>query len=396
MINKVVFFIAICFFELRSKFVLKKKTMSNSILYLTAFYPGNSGYHWRAKKWAEELEKSGYAVTLAHALNETEFNGLLKSDFSKFLRLYLKRRFKQVLMARNFETVIVQRELLVYNDYGNLFLEKLLLRIHPNAILDFDDDIAAAKKQPKKITSWYGRLMQENGNKFNESLRLYKRFIVASDYLKNKVLSENNQISPSSVLIIPTCVDYDNYPPKKYDINKKKLTLGWIGGNHNYHYLQRIIPYLDELSEKHSFRLLVIGGKTFEADANFEIEFRKWSLETEVEDLYQIDIGLMPLDNTEVAKGKGGFKLIQYMGLGIVSVASAITINKEIVDDGVNGFLVETYSEWNIILDKIFINSSDLVKIGTKARARIMKNYTFESKKKSYISFLSKGLKSAN
>lgn len=43
-----------------------------------------------------------------------------------------------------------------------------------------------------KVTNLYGRLLQEHGNKFNESLRIYQRFIVVSDYLKNKVLFENN------------------------------------------------------------------------------------------------------------------------------------------------------------------------------------------------------------
>ena len=46
--------------------------------------------------------------------------------------------------------------------------------------------------------------------------------------------------------------------------------------------------------------------KNYEREVDFEIEFLPWSFETEVEDLYKIDIGLMPLNDDARSKGKGG------------------------------------------------------------------------------------------
>ena len=208
---------------------LARRKKNKSILYLAAFFPGNAGYHWRVQKWAEELEKEGFTVIVASPLSEYDFKNLLAQDHQKFLIKSLKRRFWQVVASRKHEKVIVRRELLIFNDYGNLFLEKLLLKIHPNAILDFDDDLSAAKKQPKKITSFFGRLMRENGDKFNDSLQLYRRFIVASDYLKNRVLDQNKSISDSAINIIPTCVDYDQVTPKKYVNNENQsLSVGLV------------------------------------------------------------------------------------------------------------------------------------------------------------------------
>lgn len=196
MLSKLHFFFFLYFYLILSRVILlgkeKVSKQKNTILYFSAFFPDNAGYHWRVKKWAEILEKEGYSVDVVCAINKEEFYDLLNKDHPRFLRTYLKRRFWQIVRSRECETVIVRRELLLYNDYGNLFLEKLLLKIHPNAILDFDDDISAAKNQPRKVTNLYGRLLQEHGNKFNESLRIYQRFIVVSDYLKNKVLFENN------------------------------------------------------------------------------------------------------------------------------------------------------------------------------------------------------------
>jgi glycosyltransferase involved in cell wall biosynthesis len=274
---------------------------------------------------------------------------------------------------------------LLYNDYGHLFLDRLLLKIHPNAILDFDDDISAAKNQPKKITSVYGKLLKEDGDKFNNSLKLYSNFIVASNYLKTRV--ESTHEKQPNINIIPTCVDYTNFPEKKYN-TKKPFVFGWIGGNHNYFLLDNLLPLFDELSRTYSFKLLVIGGDEYRKNVNFEIEFRKWSLETEINNLLDIDIGLMPLINDTESKGKGGFKLIQYMGLGIVSIASPITINKEIVDHQKNSFLAKDNEEWKYWLTQLLEGKVDLQKMGEEARIKINATYTFSANKNKYINFI--------
>jgi glycosyltransferase involved in cell wall biosynthesis len=369
----------------------KKHFKQGSILYLENFPVENAGYQYRARKWADELENYGYSVMVWTLFeNKSEFDEMRKvKPFSRFLIKTLKIRFLQVWKSRKFETVIVRRELLFFNDYGNLFLDKWLLKLHPLAILDFDDDISAAKGQPKKIKNKYALALIENGDKFNDTLRLYKRFIVASNYLKQKVLNENKSLGPNNILVIPTCVDYSKYASKEYDSFSSMRSFGWIGGNHNYPELKRIIPVLNELSVSHSFKLIVIGGEKFESDATFEVEFISWSLESEIDSLSKVDIGLMPLVENKKTQGKGGFKLIQYMGLGIVSVASGVTINTEIIENKKNGFLVFDSSDWKEVLLKVLTaKSTDLNLIGEKARSTIKKNYSFTAHKNSYLNFL--------
>lgn len=392
--SKITFFLIFYFYWLMSKlallFIARITPTNKTILYLENFPIENAGYQYRAAKWAELLRQEGYKVdvwTLCEDKVDFETN-IKTKPFSKFLLFALKKRFKQVLASRKYETVIVRRELLWFNDYGNLFLDKLLIKLHPNAILDFDDDIAAAKNQPKKVSSMYGKLLLENGNKFNDSLRLYSRFFVASNYLKNKVLQENTVISTDAVCVIPTCVDYDKYPPKKYPEKIDKLTFGWIGGDHNYAQLDSILPVLNKLGLNYNFKLLVVGGSKYLRDTTFEIEFLPWSLETEIGDIKKMDVGLMPLKETLRTKGKGGFKLLQYMGLGIVSVASAITMNNDITDHGKNSFLCTNDVDWHDTLMFFLNNKIDLKEMGEKAREKIMSQYTFQSQLNQYVKLI--------
>lgn len=52
------------------------------------------------------------------------------------------------------------------------------------------------------------------------------------------------------------------------------------------------------------------------------------------------------------------------MGLGIVSIASPVTINREIVDDGINSFLASDSDSWEDILLKILNKDYDFPKSG--------------------------------
>jgi glycosyltransferase involved in cell wall biosynthesis len=376
------------FLSLIIPFFLKKKK-KKGILYLAAFFPQNAGYHWRVKKWADFLIESGENVTILSAYDELSFKTLLERDLALFSIKGLKKRFWQVVKSGQYETVIVRRELLLFNDYGDLFLEKLLLKIHPDSILDFDDDISAAKNQPKKITNFVGRALRENGDKFNESLKLYKRFIVASNFLKQRVLSQNYEIQSKDICVIPTCVDYNNYPSKEYPPLKEKYTIGWIGGTHNYPSLQILYNVFERLAKKYDFDVLVIGGTPLKSE-NFNLVFREWSLQTEINDLMKIDIGVMPMADNDISRGKGAFKLIQYMGLGIVSVASAITINKEIISTGINSFLINSFenNDWEDTIEQILLNKINLSIIGKNARETIIDKYSFSGNQTKYYNFI--------
>ena len=71
------------------------------------------------------------------------------------------------------------------------------------------------------------------------------------------------------------------------------------------------------------------------------VEFRTWKLEREVADIQSFDAGIMPLFDDEEARGKCGFKIIEYMSAGVPVVCSPVGANPEIVEAGKTGLFAD-------------------------------------------------------
>ncbi len=92
-------------------------------------------------------------------------------------------------------------------------------------------------------------------------------------------------------------------------------------------------------------RIKVIGDASFSIPG-VEVEAQDWRLETEVDDLRQIDIGLYPLPDEPWIHGKSGLKALQYMALGIPVIASDLGMNRKVIEHRASGLLVRLDDEW--------------------------------------------------
>ncbi|MCL5935493.1 MAG: glycosyltransferase, partial [Firmicutes bacterium] len=88
------------------------------------------------------------------------------------------------------------------------------------------------------------------------------------------------------------------------------------------------------------------------------------------------DIGIMPLEDNEWNRGKCGFKLLQYMGIGIPAVASPVGVNSMIIREGHNGFLANTEKEWEDKLSFLLGNPAEWQHLGRNARETVEKGYS--------------------
>jgi glycosyltransferase involved in cell wall biosynthesis len=104
-----------------------------------------------------------------------------------------------------------------------------------------------------------------------------------------------------------------------------------------------------------------------------------WSLEKEVADLQSFDIGVMPLVDDPWSWGKCGLKILQYQGVGLPVVCTPAGINRDLVEDGVNGFWAMTPAEWEGKLSLLIEDARLREKMGRKGRRRVLEHYTIQA-----------------
>ena len=110
-----------------------------------------------------------------------------------------------------------------------------------------------------------------------------------------------------------------------------------------------------------------------------------WSVATEITDLSKFDIGIMPLTNDEWAKGKCGFKALQYMALEIPTVVSHVGVNNKIIQHGINGFLAGE-ADWLDCLEKLILDKELRKKIGAAGRETVINYYSVRSNSSTFLS----------
>ncbi len=83
----------------------------------------------------------------------------------------------------------------------------------------------------------------------------------------------------------------------------------------------------------------------------------------------------MPLDDSEWTQAKCAFKLLQYMALGIPSVASPVGMNREVIEHGRNGVLAITDEDWINGLDKLISQPAKRREIGRAGRETVVRSF---------------------
>ena len=110
-----------------------------------------------------------------------------------------------------------------------------------------------------------------------------------------------------------------------------------------------------------------------------------WSEETEIKEILNFDIGIMPLRSDPWSQGKCGFKLVQYMSCKKPVIASPVGINTSLVEDGVNGYLAETPEEWLKAFEALYRDENLRKKMSDANDAKMLDEYNHAKNCKMYI-----------
>lgn len=181
--------------------------------------------------------------------------------------------------------------------------------------------------------------------------------------------------------IVPTAIDTTKFCMKgegEYGYENEKFVLGWTGSAGNYPYLYAIEGALSAFLASHNAELLVLAERppSFTRIPQNKVRFVRWSPLIEGAVLREMSVGLMPLPDTDWARGKCGFKMLQYMASGLPVVVSPVGVNKEILDFDEVGYGATSDDEWMAALSLLYKQPDQAHKMGKNGRRQVEKKYS--------------------
>lgn len=191
-----------------------------------------------------------------------------------------------------------------------------------------------------------------------------------------------------TVDVIPTVIDTEVYTPPARPPRARELVFGWMGTASNFPSLRSVLPQLLRgIDRVYGARLKIVSNARLpELEGNARVDQIEWTAERELDELRSFDVGLMPLDDTTAARGKCGFKLIQYMAVGRPVLASAVGTNLEILGGSGAGALVRSPEDWPRAIEEMGRATQAREEMGQRARQRAVASYSVASVIDRYLS----------
>lgn len=349
---------------------MKGSEARRHVLALSPIPEEGAGCRFRISQFVPYLAAAGYDVDLRPFFTPDFFRSVYHSG--QYVRKAARfggltaQRLNAVRDVSRYDLVFLYRE--AY-PIGPPVVERWLARPgHPPIVYDFDDAVFL----PNVSDANRFLVSLKWARKIPEILRLSASVVAGNGYLADFARRHN-----PSVVTIPTCVDTNKFIPRSdRAVSGTRPVVGWIGSPTTAPYLAMLGDVLRRVAARHPLQVKVSGaGAAIHFDGVDTVN-APWSLQNEVTLFNTCDIGVYPLTDDEWSKGKCGFKAIQFMACGVPVVASAVGVNREIVQDGINGFLASTPEEWETKLQALLADPSLRARLADAGRRTVEQRYS--------------------
>jgi glycosyltransferase involved in cell wall biosynthesis len=246
----------------------------------------------------------------------------------------------------------------------------LLLLTGVKLIYDFDDAVMAV---PDFVTEARERERSRRERYFRATVIRSDWIIAGNEYLASTARSITERVS-----VIPTMIPIARYSAIKRTSSSDRTIIGWIGTKGNLGYLESLRPVFERLHRAYPQLCVRIVCDQFPDLGNIPQERIRWREQDEVQALADVDIGIMPLSDTEWTRGKNGYKLLQYMACGIAVVASPVGMNRALVEHGRNGYWAGSSDEWVVALSRLIESPPLRRTMGQEGRRMVEQSFTTE------------------
>ena len=197
----------------------------------------------------------------------------------------------------------------------------------------------------------------------------------------NQFLAEEFSNWNPSVSVLPSSVDTQEFYPGERRPNEDRPIIGWMGLSSGLSFLEGIEPALQKVLRMHpktTLRVVSDRPPRFRNLPTDQVEYLPWSADRQVRMIQEMAIGIMPLDDTVVSRGKCSFKMLLYMACGIPVVVSSVGMNVEVLQKGCVGFGASGTQDWVVYLDELIRKPEARVRMGSVGREIILQYYSVD------------------
>jgi glycosyltransferase involved in cell wall biosynthesis len=182
----------------------------------------------------------------------------------------------------------------------------------------------------------------------------------------------------ANVQLVPTSIDTRRFAVKDHRASEP-FVVGWTGSRATLPYLEAIeaglLAFFDAAPDA---RLLVICdapprvGNALAA----HVDYLPWSPQAEVEGLARMSVGIMPLADDEISRGKCSFKMLQYMASGLPVVVSPVGANADILELGELGWPARALEDWPSALRACWADAERAQRFGATGRLVVEREFS--------------------
>lgn len=257
---------------------------------------------------------------------------------------------RRVARSRRYDACILQRELIST-------LPSLESWTGRPVVADIDDAI------------WLHR----SGHAARHLAKAADHIVVGNNYLADHFSRYNKPLS-----IIATAVDVERFRPALRDPSAPRV-IGWSGSSSGYGYFVPLQDTLAALLRRHpDWRLRFISDQPppFQSLPADQIEYRPWHPDTEAALTADMDIGLMPLNDSAWSRGKCSYKMLLYMACGISVVVSDVGMNREILGMRKVGLGALSPQDWTDAIEALIADESLRKHMGENGRELVVDRFS--------------------
>lgn len=186
------------------------------------------------------------------------------------------------------------------------------------------------------------------------------------------------------VFVVPTSIDLKVYElPGSPSPTRDIPVIGWIGTCWNLRYLSILATPLKRLKLSNKFVLTLVTDPSSVGEVGLppQIPLRiiPWTLKDFVQNLAGFDVGVCPLPDNEWTRGKSSYKVLEYMALGIPSVASPVGGIADAIDPGTDGFFAATEDDWYERLRDLLDHPEMRREMGKAGRKKVEARFSLDA-----------------